>query len=257
MEASSQARSATAPFDPAAAARALLQARAARACVPWRAVAPGSVAQAHAVQDATAAVLGIGGWKVGAPAPEAQPHCAPLPPAGLLPSGAALGHGWSLRGIAVEVALRLGRDLVAAELPARATLQAAVEAVLPAVEVVETRLADWRDSLPLAQLADLQSHGALVLGAPARLRPCDLDLRRLVAYLAFDGQPVASARGAHPVGDVWQLLGWLAVHCTRRGLPLRAGQVVTTGSCSGLLFAPEGAKVDAELRGVGRVGLRF
>ena len=242
----------------AACARTLLRSRATHERVPSASVTPADMAQAYAVQDALASQLGVAGWKVGAPAPEAEPACAPLPPDAMRSSGCRLqGPHWSLRGIEVEVALRLGRDLEASEPPARAILQQAVDCVLPALEVVETRLADWRDSPPLAQLADLQSHGALVLGAPAPVRPADLALRSMLAYLAFDGQPVASARGAHPVGDVWQLLGWLAVHCTRRGTPLRAGQVVTTGSCSGLLFAPEGAKVQAELSGLGRVMLQF
>ena len=77
------------------------------------------------------------------------------------------------------------------------------------------------------------------------------------AYLAFDGQPVASTRGANPAADIWRLLGWLAWHCLQRGQTLRAGQVVTTGSCTGMLFAPEGAQVQAELAGIGRVELQF
>lgn len=241
------------------AARVLLQARRTGVLLPWHAVQPADAAQACAVQDATIASLGgPAGWKVGAGGPNAEPSCAPLPAGALLPSGSTLrGDGWRLRGIEVEVALRLGRDLVADTPPAAEALQAAVEAVLPAVEVVETRLADWRASPPLSQMADLQSHGALVIGDPAGIAARDVDLGQLVAYLAFDGQPVASARGAHAAGNCWRLLGWLAVHCTRRGQPLRAGQVVTTGSCTGLLFAPEGARVDAELQGIGRVGLQF
>lgn len=243
----------------AAAAQRLLQARRSGVPLPWTELAVADAAQGYAVQEATLAGLGpVGAWKVGAAGPDAQPGCAPLPQAGILASGAELrGAEWRVRGIEVEVALRLGRDLAANETPSLEVLQASVDAVLPAVEVVETRLQNWRESPPLVQLADLQSHGALVLGSPSAVRPAELDLRQLMAYLAFDGQPVASARGAHPVGDVWTLLGWLAVHCTRRGRPLRAGQVVTTGSCSGLLFAPEGAQVQAELRGIGRVSLRF
>ncbi|MDB5859261.1 MAG: Hydratase/decarboxylase [Ramlibacter sp.] len=241
-------------------AQRLLQARQGGVPAAWREGVPADARQAYAVQDATLAALSAtGGWKVDASAPDAEPTCAPLPAAGLRADGARLhGAGWGLRGIEVEVALRLGLDLDgSAGPPPLEVLQSAVAAVQPAIEVVETRLQDWRASPPLAQLADLQSHGALVLGAAATLPPAELDLRQLVAYLAFDGQPVASARGAHPVGDPWRLLAWLAVHCSRRGQPLRAGQVVTTGSCTGLLFAPEGARVEAQLHGIGRVGLQF
>ena len=244
-------------YSPGQAARRLLAARKGATVVRWRDVAPPDQGAAYAVQDETLRSIGpVGGWKVGAASPQSQPACAPLPAAGLQPDGAALlGPPWHMRGIEVELALRLGRDLGAA--PSRQELVEAVDAVLPAIEIVETRLADWRESEPLAQLADLQSHGALVLGAPSVIDPRDIDLRRIEAYLAFDGQPVASTYGAHATGDVWGLLQWLAAHCAARGQPLRAGQVVTTGSCTGLLFAHDGAHVQAHLKGIGLVQLRF
>jgi 2-keto-4-pentenoate hydratase len=247
-------------FDAAAVGRRLAAAHKGSAAVPYADVLPLGRADAFAVQDATLAELGaVGGWKVGAKGPAAEPGCAPLPALGIKPSGTALlGPPWNMRGIEVEVALRLGKDLVPKSgEPDAATVRAAVEAVVPAIEVVETRLADWRDSTPLAQLADLQSHGALILGEPSGIDIETLDLRTVQAYLAFDGQPVASTRGANPAADIWRLVGWLAWHCVQRGQPLRAGQVITTGSCTGMLFAPEGAHVQAQLDGIGRVELRF
>ena len=248
------------PTSALAAARRLLDARRQGAGVPFREILPADRDGAFAIQDATVAGLGpIGGWKVGAKAIDAPPACAPLPAAGMLPSGAVLqGPPWQLRGIEVEVAFRLGTDLdPKGRLLPRAEIVAAIGEVLPVIEVVETRLADWRLSEPLAMLADLQSHGALVLGAPAAVAPDAVDLRELEAYLAFDGQAVASARGANPAVDVWRLLAWLALHCSERGLPLRAGQIVTTGSCTGMLFAPAGASVLGQLAGVGQVQLQF
>ncbi|MDB5871746.1 MAG: Hydratase/decarboxylase [Ramlibacter sp.] len=250
----------TSPFDAAGVARRLLDTHKGAAPMPHTQALPPDRAAAYAVQDATLAGLGrIGGWKVGAKGPALEPACAPLPDQGFFVSGVELlGPPWRMRGIEVEVAVRLGRDLVAdAGEPDAATVRGAIDAVLPAIEVVETRLAGWRDSAPLAQLADLQSHGALITGAPSDMRVDELDLRNVQAYLAFDGQPVAVTRGANPAADIWRLLGWLAWHCTQRGQPLRAGQVVTTGSCTGMLFAPEGAHVQAQLDGIGRVELRF
>lgn len=226
----------------------------------WHDVLPADRAGAYAVQDAVVARLGpIGGWKVGAKGPALEPACAPLPASGLLHERATLaGPSWQLRGLEVEVAFRLARDIAPMDdRMGAADIAAAIDCVLPVVEVVETRLAHWRGSDPLAQLADLQSHGALVLGRACLLPAAQVDLRGVQAYLAFDGQPVASARGANPAGDVWRLLAWLAFHCVQRGQPLRAGQIVTTGSCSGMLFAPEGARVQAHLEGIGGVAFRF
>ena len=241
-------------------AKLLLDAREGRAIANWRDVLPGSRIDAYAIQDATLASLGpTGGWKVGAKDPQAEPACAPLPASGLLASGVRLaGTPWRMRGVEVEVALRLGRDLDAAvDHLSPKELAAAVDAVLPVIEVVETRLADWEGSDPLAQLADLQSHGALVLGPASGFSAEQLDLRTVHAHLTFNGQVAASTVGGNPAEDVWRMLAWLAQHCVQRGQPLRAGQIVTTGSCTGMLFAPEGTSVVAELAGIGRVEVQF
>lgn len=246
------------PHAPATIAERLLTARRQGSGVPWHDVLPASPEDAFAAQALQLRALGpLAGWKVGAKHAAAQPSCAPLPASGVLSSGAQLhGPSWRMRGIEVELAIRLGRDLDADEPPSPVQLRQAIDAVLPAVEVVETRLADWQGSDPLAQLADLQTHGALVLGAPHPV-PASLELTDIAASLTVDGQMLASTRGGNPAGDLWRLLGWLAVHCTRQGLPLRAGQVITTGSCTGLLFVDAGTDVQAELQGLGQVLLRF
>ncbi len=250
---------ASAGFNPADAARLLLAAHRGGSRPLQQDVRPPDRTTAFAVQDAVLATLGpVGGWKVGARDPQAEPTCAPLPAGGLLPSGCTVtGSAWAMRGMELEVAVRLGRDLdTGGRVPDATELASVIDAVLPVIEVVETRLADWRGSDPLAQLADLQSHGVLVLGAPAGVPAADLDLRQVQAFLAFDGQPVASTRGGNPAQDLWRLLAWLAMTCAHRGQPLRAGQIVTTGSCTGMLFAPQGARVVGEIQGLGRVELQ-
>jgi 2-keto-4-pentenoate hydratase len=244
---------------PFQAADLLVAARKNAGAVPWRDILPGNREQAFAVQDATLKELGpVGGWKVGASAPGAEPSCAPLPASCLLASGVTLsGPQWRMRGIEVEVALRLGRDInPRGKLLAAGELAGACDAVLPVIEVLESRLDD-RQGEPLAQLADLLSHGALVLGEPSAFAPAQLDLKMLDARLAFNGGQVASTHGGNPAADVWALLAWLALHAEQRGQPLRAGQIVTTGSCTGLLMAPRGALVQAEVAGVGAIELRF
>ena len=246
--------------DPQSIARDLLQARRQHRPASPAAWTLADSGVGYAVQDRTLDALGPAtAWKVGAKSPDSPVSCSPLPASGVLPSGTVLrGPAWQLRGIEVELAVRLRRDVEDADLDTPHRLASAIGEALPAIEVVETRLADWRESDPLAQLADLQNHGALVLGQavpwPAQ---GPIDLRSLRATLAFDGQPVADARGSHPVGDVLPLLTWLARHARDRGRPLRAGDVVTTGSCTGLLFAWEGARVQADVEGVGRVELQF
>ena len=216
------------------------------------------MAQAYAVQNELAARLGpVGGWKVGAPNDQSEPNCAPLPAAVVVAQGTPLAlPARSLRGIELEVAVRLGADLLPGDalLPPEA-IAAAIDAVMPAIEVVDTRLAEGPAAPPPARLADLQSHGALVLGSPMKADLRDIDLRTLRAQLWFDGQRVADTTGGHVAPDVMRLIAWLARHAQARGLPLRAGQVITTGTCTGLQRAPAGARVEGDVAGLGRVAL--
>ena len=227
--------------------------------VAWREILPGSRAEAFAVQDATLEKIGpVAGWKVGSNGPGCEPSCAPIPAACLLASGVTLsGPQWRLRGIEVEVALRVGHDIhPQGKLLDAEELAAAFDAVLPVIEVVETRLDD-KNGDPLAQLADLLSHGALLLGQPSSLAPSKLDLRTLATTLSFNGEKVVTTVGGNAAEDVWTLLAWLALHCEQRGQPLRAGQIVTTGSCTGMLPAPVAALVQAKVEGVGSIELQF
>ena len=214
---------------------------------------------AYAVQNLTLAALGPArAWKVGAKSLQAEPTCAPLPAVGVLASGAHLtGPGWRLRGIEVELAVRFGRDLTGDAAHDPLQVIQAIDAALPAIEVVESRLGEWRKDKPLAGLADLQSHGALVLGTPVPWPAGGIDLRMLRARLTFDGNTIADLQGAHPTGELAPLLTWLAAHCERRGMPLLAGDIVTTGTCTGMPFAPPGARVQGTVQGIGTVDLRF
>jgi 2-keto-4-pentenoate hydratase len=215
---------------------------------------------AYAIQDATLAALGpIGGWKVGASAPGREPVCAPLPAEGLVPGGASLvGAAWHLRGVEAELAFRLGTDLPPRGLPyTRDEVADAIDAVLPVIEVAETRLVDWLDASPSALLADLLCHGGLVLGEPAPFERAWLDLAHTEVVMHFDAQVVAHTVGEHTHPDVGALLVWLANEAAARGAGLRAGQVVTTGSCTGMLFASQGTAVRAEVKGLAPLHARF
>jgi len=246
-------------MNPQQAAQLLTVARTGGPTVPWRDILPADRAGAYAIQDATLAATGpVAGWKVGAKNLHTEPHCAPLPASGIHTSGVTLtGPAWRWRCVEVEVAFRLGRDLDPhGSLLAPSELAEAFDAVLPVIEVVEGRLLEGQTADPLAQLADLQCHGGLVLGKPSPV-PAQFDLRAVQASLRFGATYAAHTHGGNPAQDAWRLLSWLALHCARRGQPLRAGQIVTTGSCTGMLAAPMDVAVRGDIAGVGAVELRF
>lgn len=252
------------PLDAASLAERLNQAWARGARLPAAIASITEEAEAYAVHDAWMAQMQaqgqrVGGWKVGANSNAEPPGAAPLPQPCLRADGSALGLGAaSVRGIELELAVRLRHDLMPGDRPARREeLLAAIGEVLPVIELVDSRWIEGREAPALARMADLQNHGALILGAPAAGVDVEsLDLARLHTRLTIDGQTVVDGPSRHTAPDLWRLLGWLAWHAQSRGLPLRAGQVLTTGSCTGLVIAPPGSWIEGELLGLGRVRLK-
>jgi 2-keto-4-pentenoate hydratase len=183
---------------------------------------------------------------------------APLPPAGVWTSPARSGTWpFHLRGIEAEVALRLARDVDAA---LAATLDAdsartLIDAMAVSIELVDSR---WREALEapaLCKLADLQSHGALVLGDWRAFEA--RDWRAQSCRVRIGAQAAVERRGTHSLGDPAFLLpAWLR-HATRQGATLVAGTVVTTGTWVGILHAAEGDLVTAEFPGIGQASVQL
>ena len=160
-----------------------------------------------------------------------------------------------LRGIEGELAFRFGKPL-----PSRAApygddeVWAAIDTLHPAIELVESRYADFRAMDKLALLADNGSNGAFCYGAAVRDWR-GVDFLRQPASLAIDGKEVASAVGGNAAGHPRRLLAWLANHCARRGRGIAAGDIVTTGTHTGLVFASPGATVTVRFAGLGEASL--
>lgn len=238
------------------AADALLAARRSGQAVP--AVVPADAGAAYAAQAAVARALGwfdAGAprhWKSGGPSRTALQTHAPLPPAGVWASPARAST-WPLRlrGIEAELALRLDRDVDAA---LAATLDAdsaaaLVDAVCVSIEIVESRWAEGLDAPPLAKLADLQSHGALVLGPWVRFAPRDWS--RQACHVTIGRAAPQVFTGTHSMGDpAWVLPAWLR-HASAGGATVAAGTVVTTGTWCGLLTAGAGDRVQVAFHGIG------
>jgi 2-keto-4-pentenoate hydratase len=218
---------------------------------------PATAEQAYAVQDKVAAALGrIVGWKVGAASPEAEPNCAPLF-ADLVAASPARWPAarFPLRGIEGELAFRFGRSLPPrAESYGEDEVWDAVDTLHPAIELVDSRFADFRAMDKLALLADNQSNGAFCHGAPiGQWR--DVDFLRQPASLVIDGKEAASAVGGNAAGHPRRLLAWLANHCAGRGRGLRAGDIVTTGTHTGLVFLAPGQTATVRFPGLGEAAL--
>jgi len=241
------------------AAAALLAAR--RARTPLAAAPVGlsltSEAEAYGVQRRTLAALGAnGGWKVGAPGPEGAPNRAPMPLSGFHPSPATLAASeFSFVGAEGEIALRFARDLPPrAEPYSREEVVAAVGSVHAAIEIVDSRFQDRKAVGGFWPLADLQNHGAFVLGSGIE----DWSALSLVDHpvvFTIDGEVRVDRTGGNPGGDPLRLVTWLANQLAATEGGLKAGEVVTTGAVTGLILVTAGQKVHVRFPGLGEAFL--
>ena len=149
-----------------------------------------------------------------------------------------------------EIAFLLGRDMA---VPATVTsVLAATEAVFAAVEVLDSRYADFRFRLPDV-VADNAS-AALFLTGPRSVRPADLpDLGLVGCVLRVDGDVQATAAGAAVMGHPAASVAWLANQLAARKQQLQAGWLVFSGALTEPVPLAAGVSVTAEFDGLGSV----
>ena len=132
---------------------------------------------------------------------------------------------------------------------------AAVDFVLPALEIVDSRIEDWKIGL-LDTIADNASSGAVVLGStPTALGA--VDLRLAGAVMTRNGQVVGTGAGGAVLGSPLTSLVWLANTVGARGVTLQAGHVILPGSVCAMSPVAAGDTVTATFAGLGSVTARF
>ncbi len=217
---------------------------------------------AYLVQDLVLHALGddparAPAWKSGGPSRDTALTHAPLPRAGVLASGADVStRPMNLRLIEAEIALRLREDVTPQAAQALSAPQATglVDAMAVSIELVDSRWSNGVASPALLKLADLQSHGALVLGAfmPYQARGWSQQVCTVQI-----GEAGTRWVGTHSLADpAWLLPAWLQ-HATRRGETVAKGTVVTTGTWCGMLPAAQGDRVRVAFEGIGEASVQL
>jgi 2-keto-4-pentenoate hydratase len=153
-----------------------------------------------------------------------------------------------------EVAFVLGAPLPAPACTVADVLRA-TDHVLPALEIVDSRIADWKIKLP-DTIADNASSGRVVLGGNAT-RPEEVDLRLLGVVLRRNGEIVETGAFAAVLGNPATAVAWLANKVHAFGVTLDAGHVVLTGSCTAAVRVGAGDVVRADFDGLGHVVVGF
>lgn len=156
--------------------------------------------------------------------------------------------------VEAEIAFVLSRDIDADD-ENSASLADAIAYALPALEIVDSRIADW-DIKMVDTIADNASAGLFVLGTqPVDIR--SLDLATCTMQLEKNGARAAEGSGAACLGNPLNALAWLASMRIIRGEPLKAGNIILSGALGPMVPATSGDCFQAQIEGIGSIGIRF
>ena len=156
--------------------------------------------------------------------------------------------------VEVEVGFILADDLPGAGCTEDDVL-AATAAFVPSIELIDTRIKDWKIKL-CDTIADNASSAGFILG-PERVSPKDIDITAIDAVLTCNGDVVAQGRSDAVLGNPVTAVAWLARKVDGFGVRLRAGDIVLPGSCTRAIDARPGESFVADFTGLGSVRLSF
>lgn len=156
--------------------------------------------------------------------------------------------------VEAEIAFVVGRD-VTGSTPSYSEFLTCLSYALPAIEIVDSAIADWKISL-VDTVADNASSGLYVLGdQPVPIGA--LSLGALGMQMDKNGQSVSTGSGAACLGHPLRAAFWLARTMAARGQGLRQGQVILSGALGPMVPVAAGDLVQASVGGLGSVSCRF
>ena len=154
----------------------------------------------------------------------------------------------------IEVAFVLGRPLAGPGVTVADVIRA-TDHVLPSIEIVDSRVRDWKIKIE-DTVADNASSAGLVIGArPTRLR--DVDPALIGATLRKNGEIVETGCSGAVLGNPVVAVAWLANKVAQFGVTLEPGHVIMPGSCTRMVSVVAGDHIRADFDRLGHVSVRF
>ncbi|MDX9766552.1 MAG: 2-oxopent-4-enoate hydratase [Ectothiorhodospiraceae bacterium] len=153
-----------------------------------------------------------------------------------------------------EIAFLLKRDLEGPGVT-NADVLRATEAVIPCFEIVDSRIRDWKIRIQ-DTVADNASCGLFVLGDRA-VDPRKVDLVTAGMVVELNGEIISTGAGAAALGSPLNCVSWLANTLGRFGIPLKAGEIILSGSLVPLQPIVAGDFMRVDIGGIGGASVRF
>ena len=153
-----------------------------------------------------------------------------------------------------EIAFMLKHDLMGPGI-SNADVLRATECVMPCFEIVDSRIRDWKIKIQ-DTVADNASCGVFVLGDRA-VDPRKVDLTTCGMVLEKNGEIAATGAGAAALGSPVNAVAWLANTLGKLGIPLKAGEVILSGSLAAMLPVKAGDSLRVTIGGIGGCSVRF
>lgn len=214
----------------------------------------------YAVQDLTTSELGadIRAWKT-SPLDDGSAFAGPIYATKIFESGVKIpASKFHVIGIEGEIAFRINRDLPARDQPyTRDDIQVSIAEMIPLIELVDTRMVDGMEQDATLKMADNQSNYGIVIGAASSKNWNDVNATTAEVHLTVNGQSLFSGTSSSPIADMFNLIAGTANSCAKYDRPVRAGDIITTGSCTGIVFVEPGSNVVLDFPEIGRVEVSF
>ena len=156
--------------------------------------------------------------------------------------------------VEIEVAFVLGETLKGPGVTVPDVLRATAF-VLPAIEIIDSRVRDWQITLP-DTIADNASSARVVLGTNAT-PPGRVDLRLLGCVLRRNGEVAETGTSGAVLGNPAAAVAWLANKLSQFGMTLDEGHVVMPGACTRAVEVCAGDIIHGELDELGSVSVGF
>jgi 2-keto-4-pentenoate hydratase len=228
---------------------------------------PVSISDAYDIQERYVALLrgehgDAVGYKVGLTSATMQAFCGiDHPIAGVVLASRVHETGATVRradfgrlGLEFEIAVRIKSDVPVTAVPYTAEMIAPhIDGVGAAIEIVDDRRADYANLDVLSLVADNSWNAGIVLSRFAAKWP---DLEPVLGRATKDGAAIGEGFGRDILGHPFNSAAWLATQLASRGVGLKAGQVVMTGSVMKTIFPDGDASYRFELGGIGVVEVR-